>query len=76
MRTHKNYYRIIHSLVSLKEYLLKIESEKYKPLVDELMKYDIDPESDNDHLPSNKNLAEVLNFSQAKTNKLLKDLHL
>lgn len=75
MGVHLNYYRVIYTLILLKERLLKIEKDKYKALVKELTDYEIDPFNEDQELPTNKSLAKRLNYSQAKTNNLLKLLH-
>jgi|WetSurMetagenome_2_1015567.scaffolds.fasta_scaffold59854_4 hypothetical protein len=76
MGGHVNYYRIIRQLVFLKDEFYRLEQEKYQDLINELSKYHIDPDSDNEHLPSHKTLAKDLNYSQTKMNRLIKDFHL
>jgi len=75
MEGHRNYYRSIYYLILLKNEFYRIEKNKYKALIAELSKYTVLEDSDNDHLPSHKDLSKVLKYTQARTNKLLKDLH-
>jgi len=74
MGAHVNYYSIIYDLVLLKNELYRVKQEKFQRLIRELCKYKILPDDDNDHLPDHKTLAKKLNFSQAKTNQLIKGL--
>lgn len=68
------YWRIIHDLVSYKQELHRITDAKFQPLIIEIKKYEIVPESDDENLPSHKDLATVLNYSIPKISKLLKEL--
>jgi hypothetical protein len=69
-----NYYRIIRHLIHFKNEFSRIKQEKFKGLIDELNKYEIDPYSDNEQLPNHKTLAVTLNYNQTKMNGLIKNL--
>ncbi len=74
MGAHASYPLIIYNLVSLKSQLQYISGEKYQSVIKELSDYQIYPNSDNDHLPDHVQLAEKLNYKQAKMNQILRDL--
>jgi hypothetical protein len=74
MGGHANYYLIIENLILLKEEFHRISKEKYQPLINELSRYEVYHNSDNEHLPDHKTLAIRLKYSQSKMNALIKDL--
>lgn len=74
MGAHTSYPLVIDHLVSLKSHFHLITTEKFQDVIKELSKFEIYPNSDNDHLPDHKQLAENLNCNQLKMNKILKDL--
>ena len=57
MGGHRNYYWLIYYLILLKNEFYRIEKNKYNALITELSKYTVLEDSDNDHLPSHKDLA-------------------
>ncbi len=69
-----NYYSIICSLIHFKNEIRSIEEKKFKPLISVLHDLRV-PDDDEDIVPDNKKLAEILNLPQAKVNSLLKELH-
>lgn len=77
MGAHANYCAIIYTLINLRDYLSKskITEEKYHRLIRELSNHEIDPYDEDQKLPTNKELAQTLGFSQVRTNNLLKSLH-
>jgi hypothetical protein len=74
MGAHVNYYSLIYYLVVLKRELYRLDKEKYKKVIEELNGYEIQANSDNDHLPDQKVLARKFNYSQSKMNSILRDL--
>ena len=75
MGAHANYYWIIHYLVLMKKEFHRIKAVKFQSLITELERYTVEDHSDNDHLPSHKELAKTFGFNQTKMNKLIKDLY-
>ena len=74
MGSHVSYPLVIYHLVSLKSQFHLITTEKFQGIIKELSNYEIYPNSENDHLPDNKQLAEKFKLPQAKLNKILKEL--
>jgi hypothetical protein len=74
MGAHASYHLIIYNLVSLKSQFQFVSDEKFKAVIKELSDYQIYPNSDNDHLPDHVQLAEKLEYKQAKMNQILRDL--
>jgi hypothetical protein len=74
MGAHISYSLVIYHLVSLKRQFHLITAEKFRGVIKELSNYDIHPNSENDHLPDNKQLAEKFKCPQVKINKILKEL--
>ena len=74
MGAHASYHLIIYNLVSLKSHFQFITDEKFQGVIEELSTFEIFPNSENDHLPDHTQLAEKMNYSQTKMNKILKDL--
>jgi hypothetical protein len=74
MGAHASYPLVIYHLVSLKSQFHFITVEKFQGVIKELSKYEIYPNSENDHLPDHTQLANKLNCNQLKMNKILKDL--
>jgi predicted transcriptional regulator len=75
MAAHASYTLIIYNLVSLKSQFRFITAEKFQGVIKELSNYDIQFNSDNDHLPDPIQLASKLKCDQTKLKKILKDLH-
>lgn len=74
MGSHSNYLMIIENLIQLKGEFHLITEAKYQGLIEVLKKYEVVPYSDNGHLPDHNELAKILNYSQGKTNSLIKGL--
>ena len=74
MGAHTSYPLVIYHLVSLKSQFRFISVEKFQGVIKELSNYEIYPNSENEHLPDQTQLAEKLNCNQLKMNKILKDL--
>jgi hypothetical protein len=70
-----NYYWIIYDLVSFNNKLHQVQKEKYQKLIKELITYEIEYHSDNDHLPDHKGIAQNIKVSQGKMYSLLKELY-
>jgi hypothetical protein len=51
-----------------------ITAEKFQGVIKELSNFEIYPNSENDHLPDNKQLADKFKCNQIKMNKILRDL--
>lgn len=74
MGSHSNYPMIIENLILLKGEFHLITEAKYQGLIEVLKKYEVVPYSDNDNIPDHTELAKTLNYSQGKTNSLIKGL--
>jgi hypothetical protein len=74
MGGHRNYSAIINRLILLKSELPRVKNIKFKDVINELCKYEILEDSDNEEIPDHKKMAVILNYSQNKMNSLLKDL--
>ena len=74
MGAHVDYRSLIYYLVELKDELSRVTNPKYQRVISELNNCQILMDSDNDNLPTNKDLAKKLNYSQSKMNTLLRDL--
>ena len=61
MGSHVSYPLVIYNLVSLKSQFRFITDEKYQGVIKELSNYEIQFNSDNDHLPDHTQLAGKLN---------------
>jgi hypothetical protein len=75
MGAHTSYPLVIRQLVSLKTQFRFINEAKFLKIIEELSKYEFYTDKDNDHLPDHVQLATILGYNQAKTNKILKDLY-
>ena len=60
----------------MKNELRKITKAKFQALIKILYQYEIDPDSDNDNLPSHHDIAKALEYKVPRACKLLKDLHI
>ena len=69
-----NYHLLIYDLVSYKNELYRVPEPKFQPLIAELMKFSVIPESNNENLPSHKTLGATLNYNLPKISKLVKEL--
>jgi hypothetical protein len=74
MGAHVSYPLVIYHLVSMKRQFHLITADKFREVIKELTNYEIYQNSDNDHLPDHKLLADKLKYNQAKMNKILIDL--
>ena len=74
MGAHTSYPLVIHQLVSLKSHFQFIKDEKFLGVITELSKYEFNANDDYDDFPDHVQLAGILGYNQAKTNKILKEL--
>jgi len=66
MGAHVSYPLVIYHLVSLKSHFHLITAEKFQGVIKELSNYEIHTNSENDHLPDHKQLADRLKCNQTK----------
>ena len=74
MGNHTNYYRLILSLIRLKDEFHRINKPNLQPLIQLLSTKSINVVDGCEHVPSNKDLAAELKISITKCNSYLKQL--
>jgi hypothetical protein len=75
MGSHTNYHIVIHQLILHKEEFSRLKKPKYQDILQELSRFTIEPDSDNDKVPDHKLLAEKFRYKQSRMNSLLKEIY-
>lgn len=76
MGSHTNYYTLIHHLILHKEEFGRLKKTKYQDILQELSRYTLEPNSDNEDVPDHMMFAKALGFKQNRINSLLKEIYL
>jgi hypothetical protein len=75
MGSHTHYYHLIYHLLLFREELSRIKETRFQELIRVLRTYQIDLKAEEPKIPTNKEIAALMNYKEPKSNQLLKDLH-